>query len=305
MDHPEKATRKRKPKPNAQTSSPPSLPISPSLAAQPTVAPGAIPESGTGTELEALRRTQEEKAPVAIDADGVASKTLASRLGARNLGLDTSPVYDASIAPAAEGLTLSDPLNDVTHEFDTTTKALTEVAPADLRDETLEQGTLARIAAKFDPEVPAFQGIKMEEVPLASTGALDAQPGPARAARREREGLSQAESYALAQAQVVQADQAVVDAQDAKHAPRQFARGIHTTRLKMTLHSLTKLDGDADNPLTRCTFGAVYSANPSEEDGVFGKYTPYGSLSYNVRSDIAAHLEEGEAYYIDITKVPS
>lgn len=80
---------------------------------------------------------------------------------------------------------------------------------------------------------------------------------------------------------------------------------IHTTRLKMTLHSLTKLDGDADNPLTRCTFGAVYSANPTEEDGVFGKYTPYGSLSYNVRSDIAAHLEEGEAYYVDITKVPS
>lgn len=38
---------------------------------------------------------------------------------------------------------------------------------------------------------------------------------------------------------------------------------------------------------------------------MFGKYTPYGSLSYNVRSDIAAHLEEGEAYYIDITKVPS
>lgn len=169
MDHPEKATRKRKPKPNAQTSAPPSLPISSSLAAQPTAAPGAIPDSGTGTELEALRRTQSEKETVSIEADGVASKTLASRLGARNLGIGdpgpAAPVYDASIAPAAEGLTLSDPLNDVTHEFDTTTKALTEVAPADLRDETLEQGTLARIAAKFDPEVPAFQGIKMEEVP--------------------------------------------------------------------------------------------------------------------------------------------
>ena len=305
MDHPEKATRKRKPKPNAQTSSPPSLPISPSLAAQPTVAPGAIPDSGTGTELEALRRTQEEKAPVRIAQDGVATKALASRLGARNLGTEAVPVYDAAIAPAAEGLTLTDPLNDVSHEFDATTKAITEVAPADLRDETLEQGTLAKIAAKFDPEAPPFQGIKMEEVPMARAGALDSHVGPARAARQAREGLSQAESYALAQAQIVQADQAIVDEQDAKHAPRQFARGIHTTRLKMTLHSLTKLDGDADNPLTRCTFGAVYSANPTEEDGVFGKYTPYGSLSYNVRSDIAAHLEEGEAYYIDITKVPS
>jgi hypothetical protein len=75
-----------------------------------------------------------------------------------------------------------------------------------------------------------------------------------------------------------------------------------TTRLKMTLHSLTPNVGSADDPLTRCTFGAVYSPNPTEEDGVFGKYTPYGSLSYNVRSDIAAHLEQGKAYYVDITE---
>jgi hypothetical protein len=73
-----------------------------------------------------------------------------------------------------------------------------------------------------------------------------------------------------------------------------------TTRLKMTLHSVTPLETSADDPLTRCTFGAVYSPNPTEEDGVYGKYTPYGQLTYNVRSDIAANLIQGRAYYIDI-----
>jgi hypothetical protein len=78
-----------------------------------------------------------------------------------------------------------------------------------------------------------------------------------------------------------------------------------TTRLKMTLHAVAPVEGDADNPLTRCTFGAVYSPNPTEEDGVFGKYTPYGCLTYNVRSDIAQGLQVGQAYYVDITPVAS
>ena len=90
---------------------------------------------------------------------------------------------------------------------------------------------------------------------------------------------------------------------------RAAAPGMHfahrVTRLKMTLQSVVDLPGDADNPLTRCTFGAVYSPNPTDEDGVFGKYTPYGSLSYNVRSDLTKALEVGAAYYVDIQKVPS
>lgn len=90
---------------------------------------------------------------------------------------------------------------------------------------------------------------------------------------------------------------------------RAAAPGMHfahrVTRLKMTLQSVVDLPGDADNPLTRCTFGAVYSPNPTEEDGVFGKYTPYGQLSYNVRSDLTKALEVGAAYYVDIQKVPS
>ena len=77
------------------------------------------------------------------------------------------------------------------------------------------------------------------------------------------------------------------------------------TRLKMTLHNLSDLGSSGHSPLTRCTFGAVYSATPGEEDKVYGDATPYGSLSYNVRSELAAHLEVGEAYYVDIVKVPS
>jgi len=76
--------------------------------------------------------------------------------------------------------------------------------------------------------------------------------------------------------------------------------GRRVTRLKMTLHSVMELNTSSDDPLTRCTFGAVYSSNPTEEDAVYGKYTPYGTLTYNVRSDIAANLVQGQAYYIDI-----
>lgn len=288
MDHPEKATRKRKPKPNAQTSAPPSLPISPSLAAQPTIAPGAIPVSGTGTELEALRRTQEEKEPVAIEADGVASKTLASRLGARNLGISdpgpAEPVYDASIvdqealAPTPEGLTIVDPLNDPTHTTD------------------LETGTLSRIVEKFN-------GVPLTEIEIPRAAAMDS-PAPVVGGVGALQ-LSDAEAYAMKQADVVAQDQAVVDAQDAASAAEPLGEPLRTTRLKMTLQALSDIPGDADNPLTRCTLGAVYSPNPTEEDGVFGKYTPFGQLTYNVRSDIAEGLEVGQAYYVDITKVPS
>lgn len=83
-----------------------------------------------------------------------------------------------------------------------------------------------------------------------------------------------------------------------------FPEPIRTTRLKMTLNCVEPLPGDADNPLTRCTYGAVYSQVKTEEDYVFGKYTPYASMQYNVRSDIAEHLVVGKAYYIDIHAVP-
>lgn len=282
MDHPEKATRKRKPKPNAQTSAPSTLPISPSLAAQPTVAPGAIPDAGTGTELEALRRTQEDKAPVAIEADGVTNQTLARRLGARQ----PEKVYDATLANGdetkmtieKEGLTIVDPMNSTSHELDKDT------------------GTLAKVVEKFN-------GVPLTEIDIPRAAAMDA-PAPVVGGVGALQ-LSDAEAYAIKQADVVAADQVVVDAQDAASAAEPLGEPLRTTRLKMTLQAVSDIPGDADNPLTRCTFGAVYSPNPTEEDGIFGKYTPFGQLTYNVRSDIAEGLEVGQAYYVDITKVPS
>lgn len=91
---------------------------------------------------------------------------------------------------------------------------------------------------------------------------------------------------------------------DGQYLMPRLANQPRVTRLKMTLHYLDAVPGDADNPLTRCTFGAVYSKEKTEEDYVFGKYTPYGNLSYNVRSDLAEHLVVGQAYYVDIHPVP-
>lgn len=85
----------------------------------------------------------------------------------------------------------------------------------------------------------------------------------------------------------------------------QPGKSSRVTRLKMTLHNVTPLDTTADDPLARCTFGAVYSPDKTEEDYVYGKYTPYGSLTYNVRADIAEHLVPGQAYFIDIHAVPT
>lgn len=152
----------------------------------------------------------------------------------------------------------------------------------------------------------------------AETPTTDAQPGAWDGMGLGIDPLStegivfQGEAPALAPAEPAPEVQPVTAATDAldnqvdktqMRTPLFFAHRV--TRLKMTLNYLDPVPGDIDNPLTRCTFGAVYSKEKTEEDYVFGKYTPYGNLSYNVRSDLAEHLEVGAAYYIDIQKVPS
>lgn len=140
----------------------------------------------------------------------------------------------------------------------------------------------------------------MEDVPLPQSEAL-----PAVVFTGEAPALAPADDAPKTPVQ-----DAFGSAADQKATPppakRQAAVGMHfaqrVTRLKMTLHSVAPLVNPA---LTRCTFGAVYSATPGEEDKVYGDATPYGELSYNVRSDLAAALEVGAAYYIDIQKVPS
>ncbi|WP_154670145.1 hypothetical protein [Pseudomonas canadensis] len=53
--------------------------------------------------------------------------------------------------------------------------------------------------------------------------------------------------------------------------------------------------------MTRLHFGAVWSANPVEEDAIYGKYTPYGEYTVNVAADRAERFEEGKDYYFDIS----
>lgn len=303
MAHPEKPSSRKKRTTNAQTKAPSEHPVSPSLAAQPTAAPGAIPEAGTGTELEALRRTQEQ-----VDTP-VDPAVLAERMGQTagrgkrelNRQYDASIIDKEALAPTGEGLVIVDTLNQTSHQINP------------------ETGTLAKIEDIALTDLPKkFNGVEMTEVNIPSSAAIDSNvpvvggvgalgsPRDLGIGDRSALQLSAAEAYALTQEKVVAEDQAIVDEQDAVHRAEQFAAPVKTTRLKMTLHSVTPVEGTAsDDPLTRCTFGAVYSPNPTEEDGVFGKYTPFGSLTYNVRSDIAEGLQVGTAYYVDITQVPA
>ena len=76
----------------------------------------------------------------------------------------------------------------------------------------------------------------------------------------------------------------------------------HITRCKMTLRSKGPVQGSTES-LTRLHFGAVWSANPAEEDAIYGKYTPYGEYTVNVAADRAEHFEEGKDYYFDISPV--
>ena len=313
MAHPEKPSSKRKRKPNAQTQAPSEHPVSPSLAAQPTAAPGAIPEAGTGTELEALRRTQEQ-----IDTP-VDPAVLAERMGQTagrgkrelNRQYDASIIDKEALAPTGEGLVIVDTLNQTSHQINPETGTLAKIEDIALTDlprgvDDIALTDLPRgvddIALKDLPR--KFNGVEMTEVSIPNSAPIDSNVPVVGGVGALN--LSAAEAYALTQEKVVAEDQAIVDEQDAVHRAEQFAAPVKTTRLKMTLHSVTPVEGTAsDDPLTRCTFGAVYSPNPTEEDGVFGKYTPFGSLTYNVRSDIAEGLQVGTAYYVDITQVPT
>lgn len=308
MAHPEKPSSRKKRTTNAQLSTPSEHPVSPSLAAQPTAAPGAIPEAGTGTELEALRRTQEQ-----VDTP-VDPAVLAERMGQTagrgkrelNRQYDASIIDKEALAPTGEGLVIVDTLNQTSHQINP------------------ETGTLAKIEDIALTDLPKkFNGVEMTEVSIPHSAPIDSNVpvvGSVGAMGSPKDlgigdtsalKLSAAEAYALTQEKVVAEDQAIVDEQDAVHRAEQFAAPTKTTRLKMTLHSVTPIvptptvgEGE-ENPLTRCTFGAVYSPNPTEEDGVFGKATPFGSLTYNVRADVAEGLQVGTAYYVDITQVPA
>lgn len=71
-----------------------------------------------------------------------------------------------------------------------------------------------------------------------------------------------------------------------------------TTRLKMNLRAVSNVAG---SELCRVNLGAVYSADPSSDSYIFGKYTPYGELSFNVIPEVAEKLVVGQDYYVDLT----
>lgn len=72
-----------------------------------------------------------------------------------------------------------------------------------------------------------------------------------------------------------------------------------TTRLKMRLEHTAEGQCD-DNPLVHCSFRACTKS----EDPAFGKYTPSGHMSFSVIPEIAAKLEVGRYYHVDLNVVP-
>jgi len=182
-----------------------------------------------------------------------------------------------------------------------TDRPLSEAEAYSLKPEDVDNSTLARVTERFN-------GVEMTEVPIPSSEALGAQPAvvytgeaPAFAAQPQPDPAPKTPAQ--------DAFGTAAEQQSIPPAKRRAAVGLHfanrITRLKMTLHGVEQLPGDESNPLTRCSFGAVYSADEMNEDSVYGKATPYANLQYNVRSDLAAGMEVGAAYYIDVQKVPS
>ncbi|MNR56693.1 hypothetical protein D3C85_1773150 [compost metagenome] len=75
-----------------------------------------------------------------------------------------------------------------------------------------------------------------------------------------------------------------------------------TIRCKMVCHNIwPQVETDPEGQ-HRVRLGAVWSANPCEENAIFGKLTPFGEIQLSVTAQTAGHLEVGAEYYIDIHK---
>lgn len=74
------------------------------------------------------------------------------------------------------------------------------------------------------------------------------------------------------------------------------------TRCKLQLQYKAEPDPAlGPDALVRIMMGAVWSPDPCEENGMFGKATPYASFSFNAVSSSVAQMEQGKEYYVDIT----
>lgn len=254
----------------AATAAQPAETVSASLPDQATVAPGAIPVGGTDTQEQALAAGDQVPRDV-----GVAE-------------------------PTVGGLTQDQALRRGRRQYTATPNRLSDAEAYAINKEDVS--ALQKIASKFE-------GVEMTEMVIPTAAALEeahpgvvfagSAPAPA-AAPQDPPKTPVQDAFGTAQAQTISQSEA---RERAAVPGMRFAHSV--TRLKMTLHNVTPLESSGQSPLTRCTFGAVYSQTPGEEDKVYGDATPYGTLSYNVRSELAEALEVGAAYYIDIQKVPS
>lgn len=78
-----------------------------------------------------------------------------------------------------------------------------------------------------------------------------------------------------------------------------------TTRIrcKLKCHSVSQ-NPHSDGTMSIVQFGAVWSEDtgkPDDENAIFGKLTPYGTLSLGMVTEVANKLEQGKEYYVDIT----
>lgn len=77
-----------------------------------------------------------------------------------------------------------------------------------------------------------------------------------------------------------------------------------TLQLKMRCNNISTGIGNADNPLTGVSLGAVYTPDPEKHDFAYGKATPFGNVSFNVTAELAEGLEVGKKYLVDIRLAP-
>lgn len=73
-------------------------------------------------------------------------------------------------------------------------------------------------------------------------------------------------------------------------------------RCKMVCHYIWPQVDTEPEGMQRVRLGAVWSANPCEENAIFGALTPFGEFNMSVTLEVASKLEIGSEYYIDITK---
>lgn len=81
---------------------------------------------------------------------------------------------------------------------------------------------------------------------------------------------------------------------------------MYRMRCKMICHNVGEPQGYSDK-MCSVQFGAVWSPDsgkPDDENAIFGKYTPSGSITLTLVPEVAQNLKVGQAYYVDFSEAP-